>query len=262
MRKLHWYYKFLIVFIIFFSMFFLLSKNMSNIINSTSYKNYINFISVPFDFVNKYNIFKYKNVLEKNEELSKKMIEITYEKEELESLRNEVEGLKELVKIEKTFTEYDTIYAEVISRNKMYWFNTVILNKGSKSGIALDNIVVTDKGLLGIVTGVTKDYSTVKLITNSENNKISVGIKTNESFKYGTIIGYDYPFIKVELVSNSENIKIGDTLVTSGLGNLPKNIKIGKIERQEKDSYGVSNILYVKPYQDMDDINYVAVLVR
>lgn len=262
MRKLHWYYKFLIIFIIFFSMFFLLSKNMSNIINSTPYKNYINFISVPFDFINKYNIFKYKSVLEKNEELSKKMIEITYEKEELESLRNEVEGLKELVKIEKTFTEYDTIYAEVISRNKMYWFNTVILNKGSKSGIALDNIVVTDKGLLGIVTGVTKDYSTVKLITNSENNKISVGIKTNESFKYGTIIGYDYPFIKVELTSSDKDIKLGDTLVTSGLGNLPKNIKIGKIERQEKDSYGVSNILYVKPYQDMEDINYVAVLVR
>ena len=236
MRKLHWYYKFLIIFIVFFSMFFLLSKNMSNIINSTPYKNYINFISVPFDFINKYNIFKYKSVLEKNEELSKKMIEITYEKEELESLRNEVEGLKELVKIEKTFTEYETIYAQVISRNKMYWFNTLILNKGSKSGIALDNIVVTDKGLLGIVTGVTKDYSTVKLITNSENNKISVGIKTNNSFKYGTIIGYDYPFIKVELTSSDKDIKLGDTLVTSGLGNLPKNIKIGKIEKQEKDS--------------------------
>ena len=262
MRKLHWYYKFLIVFIIFFSMFFLLSKNMSNIINSTSYKNYINFISVPFDFVNKYNIFKYKNVLEKNEELSKRMIVITNEKEELESLRNEVEDLKELVKIEKTFSEYETIYAQVISRNKMYWFNTVILNKGSKSGITTDSIVVTDKGLLGIVTGVTKDYSTVKLITNSENNKISVGIKTNNSFKYGTIIGYDYPFIKVELTSNDKDIKLGNSLVTSGLGNLPKNIKIGKIERLEKDSYGVSNILYVKPYQDMDDINYVAVLVR
>lgn len=262
MRKLHWYYKFLIIFIIFFSMFFLLSKNMSNIINSTPYKNYINFISVPFDFINKYNIFKYKSVLEKNEELSKRMIVITNEKEELESLRKEVEDLKELVQIEKTFIEYETIYAQVISRNKMYWFNTVILNKGSKSGISENSIVVTDKGLLGIVTGVTKDYSTVKLITNSENNKISVGIKTNESFKYGTIIGYDYPFIKVELTSSDKDIKLGDSLVTSGLGNLPKNIKIGKIEKQEKDSYGVSNILYVKPYQDMEDINYVAVLVR
>lgn len=262
MRKLHWYYKFLIIFIVFFSMFFLLSKNMSNIINSTPYKNYINFISVPFDFINKYNIFKYKSVLEKNEELSKRMIVITNEKEELESLRKEVEDLKELVKIEKTFTEYETIYAQVISRNKMYWFNTVILNKGSKSGITSDSIVVTDKGLLGIVTGVTKDYSTVKLITNSENNKISVGIKTNENFKYGTIIGYDYPFIKVELTSSDKDIKLGDSLVTSGLGNLPKNIKIGKIEKIEKDSYGVSNILYVKPYQDMEDINYVAVLVR
>ena len=120
MKKLHWYYKFLILFLIFFSMFFFLTKNMSKIVNSSPYKNFINYISVPFDFINKYNIFNYKNVLEENEELSKKMIIIENDKKEKENLEEEVKELKELLELKKLYTEYNKIYAKTISRNKMY----------------------------------------------------------------------------------------------------------------------------------------------
>lgn len=262
MKKIHWYYKFLIIFIIFFSMFFLLTKNMSNIINSSSYKNYMNFINVPFNFLNKYNIFNYKNVLNSNEQLSKKVLEITNEKEELKSLREEVRTLKEVMKIDEIYSDYDVTYAKTIGRNKMYWFSTITIDKGKNSNIKEGNVVVTENGLIGTVQSVTKGYSRVKLITNNENSKISVGIKIKDSFKYGTIIDYEYPYLKIELTSEEKGIKKNEELVTSGLGNLPKNIKIGKIEKYEKDSYGVSNILYVRPYQDMNDINYVAVLIK
>ena len=129
MKKLHWYYKFLIVFLIFFSMFFLLTKNMSNIINSSIYKNYLNFISVPFDFLNKYNIFNYKNVLEKNEELEKSLIIIENDKQDKKNLEEEVKELKELLKLENLYTDYKKVYARTIQRNKMYWFDTIKIDK-------------------------------------------------------------------------------------------------------------------------------------
>ena len=33
----------------------MLTKNMSNIVNSSIYKNYMNFISIPFNYIEKYN---------------------------------------------------------------------------------------------------------------------------------------------------------------------------------------------------------------
>jgi len=260
MRKLHWYYKFLILFIIFFSMFFLLTENMSKIINSSSYKNYINFISVPFDFLNKYNIFNYKNVLLENEKLAKKALVITNERDEVKMLREEVDSLNELLQIKDLFSDYDKVFAKVISRNKMYWFNTIRINIGSSSGVTEGDIVVSSDGLVGEVFGVTEDFSTVKLITSSSFNKISVGVKVLDSFKYGNIVDYDGNYLKVEMNEDNNLIKKGDELVTSGLGDMPKNIKIGVVYDISKDSYGVSTILFVKPYQDMNYINYVMVL--
>ena len=244
-------------------MFFLLTKNMSIIINSSPYKNYINFISVPFDFLNKYNIFNYKNVLEKNEKLEKQMIVIESEKIQLQNQEEELANLKSLLKLEDLYTDYQKVYVKTISRNKMYWFDTIIIDKGKEDGINKGDAVISKDGLVGQIQSITKDYSTVKLITKSDKeNKISVGVKTAKTFKYGTIIGYDYPYIKVELTTNKEGIKINDKLVTSGLGNFPKNITIGTVEKIEKDSYDIADILYIKPSADLDNLNYLAVLTK
>ena len=51
-------------------------------------------------------------------------------------------------------------------------------------------------------------------------------------------------------------------VITSGLGNLPKGIEIGKVKRIERDSYDLTSILYVEPLSDFNDINYVMVLVK
>ena len=74
MRKVHWYYKFLIVFIIFFSMFFLLNRNISSVVNKSNYKNYMSFISASFSYIDKYNVFKYKKIVKRNEQLEKELL--------------------------------------------------------------------------------------------------------------------------------------------------------------------------------------------
>lgn len=262
MKKVNWYYKFLLVFLIFFTMFFLLTKNMSEIINSSAYKNYINFISVPFNYLQEYNILNYKDIKKENELLKKESLE-QVTKEELESIKEENNKLKELLEIEKTYTDYKKVYAKVITRNKMYWFSTITIDKGKKSKVKENDIVITSEGLLGTIKSVTDDFSTVRLITSSNNeNKTSVAVKKEKELMHGTIIGYEYPYLKIELILKNKNVKEGDELITSGLGNLPKNIKIGKVEKIEEDKYAMTNILYVKPYQDMNNIDYIAVLTK
>ena len=261
MKKLHWYYKFLIVLILLFSMFFLINKNMSKIVNSSPYKSFISYISIPFNFIDKYNIFKYKSVLEENDYLRKKVLITNFDIDMYNNLQEEVTRLKDSLYLKDTYTNTNQVLSKVIIRNKMYFYSTLTINKGTTSGIKKDSLVVTSSGLIGRISSVSKNTSTVKLITsNSQDNKISVMIKNNNKTYIGNIIGYNAPYIKAELSSSYEGIKEGNTVYTSGLGNTYRNIYVGEITKLEKDSYDARYIMYIKPKQDMNDITYVLVL--
>ncbi len=261
MKKVHWYYKFLIVFIIFFSMFFLFNKNISEFINKSNYKNNINYLNKPIMFIKKYNIFKYKNVLEKNKDLENKVLTLSIRESEEEALKEDIRILKDAMKLKNTYSDYDLIYAQTITRNKMYWYSTITIDKGSKAKIKEGSAVVSNNGLIGTIKSTTKDYSTVKLISNNDNrNKISVMVKIKNNTEIGLIEGYNYPYLRVSLTTDGKNVSIGDIVTTSGLGNLPKGIYIGMVKKIEKDNYNLGTIIYVEPKEDMNDINYVAVL--
>lgn len=261
MRRVHWYYKFLLVFLIFFSMFFLLNKNMSKIVNSSVYKGYISYVGVVFNFIDRYNIFRYKSVLDSNDYLKKKTLYTSVSSYENDSLIEEIELLKKELNLKSTYSSYDIKYAKTIIRNRMYWFNTITIDKGLDDGIEEGDAVITSSGLIGSVKSVAKNSSVVKLITNNDSfDKISVMIRDSKSSVIGNVVGYEYPYILVLCEDNLKNVKVGSKLVTSGLGNFPRNIYVGKVEKIKKDNYKITNTLYVLPDQDMNDITYVGVL--
>ena len=243
--KIHWYYKFLIVFLIFFSMFFLFNKNISYFVNNSSLKSYINslLVSISSSDNNKEDSLINNTLLEENN-----------------NLKEEIAKLKELMKLKSTYTGYKMIYSKTIIRNKMYWYNTIVIDKGSSDGVKEGNAVIGLNGLIGIISNTTKDSSTVKLITNNDTNyRISGAVKKEKETVVGLIEGYNYPYIKVSLVE-SLKVELGDKFYSYGLENFPKNIYIGEVKKIKKDNYDLSTILYIEPKQDMNDINYVVVL--
>ena len=82
------------------------------------------------------------------------------------SLEKEIEELKKQLELNKTLTEYDVVNATVLSRNKSYWFNTMTIDKGKKSGIKKNMAVITKDGLVGKITKVSNYSSEIKLITS------------------------------------------------------------------------------------------------
>ena len=257
----NWYYKFLIVAIIFFSMFFLFNKHISNFVNSSSYKYYVNSIFMPISSVSRNSIFNCKSAIKENKKLKEETLDNNSLKEINKDLTKEIESLKKLMKLKSAYTGYKTVYAKTINRNKMYWYSTITIDKGSRDGIKSNDAVIGVNGLIGIVKDVNKGNSTVKLITNSDtNSKISGIIKKDKKTIIGLIEGYEYPYIKVSLASSEKDVQIGDEFYSSGLADFPKNIYIGTVERIDKDTYDLGNIIYVKPKQDMNDINYLMVL--
>lgn len=180
------------------------------------------------------------------------------------SLEKEIQELKETLELNKTLTEYSPVNATILSRNKSYWFNTITIDKGKKDGIKENMAVVTKNGLIGKINSVSDTSSEVKLITSDDLNfKVSIAIKTNEVDNYAILNGYDNKtqLIKATGIDKTTNINVGDSVLTSGLGEFfPAGIYIGTVEKIEKDKYNLSKTAYIKLSQNFNDIHYVTVL--
>ena len=180
------------------------------------------------------------------------------------SLEKEIEELKKQLELNKTLTEYDVVNATVLSRNKSYWFNTMTIDKGKKSGIKKNMAVITKDGLVGKITKVSNYSSEIKLITSNDTNfKVSVSIKTNDEDNYAILNGYDKKtgLIKLSGIDKTTNINIDDSVLTSGLGEMfPSGIYVGQVKKIENDKYNLSKIVYIQTGQDFNNIHYVTVL--
>ena len=186
------------------------------------------------------------------------------QKNKNKDLEKEVEELRKALELNKSLTEYTPINATVLSRNRSYWFNTITIDKGSRTGINENMAVITSNGLIGKINRVSKNSSEVKLITSNDINfKVSVAIKVNGQDYFGILNGYDKNtgLVTVTGLDKSDPINVGDVVVTSGLGEMfPSGIIIGNVENIITDKFNLSKTLYIRTQQDFRSIHYVTVL--
>jgi len=180
------------------------------------------------------------------------------------SLEKEIKELKDALDLNKTLTEYSPINATILSRNKSYWFNTINIDKGKKSGIEKNMAVITKNGLIGKISKVYNNTSEIKLLTSDDTNfKVSIAIKTNEIDNYAILNGYDKKtgLITASGIDKTTTINIGDKVLTSGLGEMfPAGIYIGTVEKITSDKFNLSKTIHIKTNQNWSDIHYVTVL--
>ena len=209
------------------------------------------------------------SLLKDNESLIKenKKLLINIENKELilkknNELEEEISELKELLKLKNIFTNYNIINCTIVSRNKNYWFNELTIDKGKKDGIEVNMAVVSEKGLIGKISNVYDKTSIIKMITNNDNNKISIEIENKNGHFHGIIDKYDISSntLKVTGITNYDNVEVNDKVLTTGYGVFPKGIEIGKIKKIENDNYNISKVLYVELNQNMNNIKYVSIL--
>lgn len=209
---------------------------------------------------------KLGDVLEENKILKSNIEKIESLEAENIELKQEIKKMKEELNVDRVLSDYNYLNATVVSRNALYWYNTLTIDKGSKNGVEEGMVVINSTGLIGKVSNVSKTSSDVKLITTTDtNNKISVIITNGDNNLVGVINGYDYEggYLKVEGISNTETVSVGDVVYTSGLGGVfPSGILIGYVDSITTDVYDLAKIINVKPSAKFDNINYVTILKR
>ena len=192
---------------------------------------------------------------------NKEMCLLNREKE----LEKEIQEMKDLLNIDSTLTEFDTINAVVINRNVSYWDSELIINRGSKDNVKEKMAVIDSNGLVGIIEKTSLTTSIVRLITsNSKNNKISIKLWGENDNSINKILEQDEDnTLFVSGIDNDFKFSIGDVITTSGLSDIyPAGIIIGKVKKIESDKFGLSKKAIVEHVGDLNNIRFVSVLVR
>ena len=135
--------------------------------------------------------------------------------------------LRGILKLQES-SNINTISAAVISRKTGSWWRQIILNKGSKDGVEIGNIVVGPGGLLGRVSSTSLFTSTVKLLTSPESK---VGVWVDRIQINGLLIGSGDDFPNLILYSKGADLRVGDFVSSSPASTLlPPNMPIGIVQ--------------------------------
>lgn len=224
--------------------------------------------NIPIQFIgDKIEKFKEKNnIYEKYSALKIKSEEMDALEAKNQEIESELQEMKALLELNQTLSENTYLNATVITRNIDTWYQTIVIDKGTSSGVEEGMAVVTSRGLIGTIIHTSNFTSTVKLLTSADSShKISVKIEGAERYIYGLLSEYDKDTncYRIEGIAENTEIQKGASVITTGLGNtFPSGILIGTVEEMETDHFDLARTISVVASVDFDDIRYVTVLKK
>lgn len=210
------------------------------------YKDYIILLGVFLLFLFASQINRFLIAINPNLDTSK--IVINYNKH----LKEELDNIKIINDIEFD-DNLDIIVSRVKYRDVYEYSNTLTIFKGSKNNINIGDAVLTNNGLVGIISKTYDYYSVVSLITNKESN---ISVKINDAVG---VLKLENGKLAVTSINNYKNISIGDEIYTSGLGNLPDNIYVGKVKKVSLNDTEIEKVIEVDIENRLDTLDYLFV---
>lgn len=193
-------------------------------------------------------------------------------KEQLAALRSQMadyreailenEQYKTILGIKEQRPDFEMIDALVISSAGGDYFNTITINKGSSHGIKKQDAVVTKDGIIGVVTEVRANFSTVRTIMSPSTN---IGGFDTGSYSFGILTTTpelaSQGHIKLSYLPQDSTIAVGNIVITSGQGSLyPPGLVAGIVYRVTTDAQGVTQDAVLIPAADFDNLRSVLVI--
>lgn len=165
----------------------------------------------------------------------------------LVELERENEQLRQLLNYTRTNPQfsYQAVSVRVRSigadpTNLLYF---VIVDKGTRDGIAKDMPVITDRGLVGRVTAVGPNSAQVLMLIDPAS---SVNVLVQNSRATGVVRGNIDGTLLMERIPQSDKLNPGDIVLTSGLGgNFPDKLVVGQVTeviRRDQDMFQSARI--------------------
>jgi len=197
-----------------------------------------------------------RRAVNENYALHQKVISLATENLKLRQSEGDLRRLRGLLGYADQFN-MPTMMAQAVMLDTSGRFKSMILDRGSNSGIQVNDAVVNANGLIGRVVLTTTDLSKVQLVTDSNS---SVGVLIERTRRQGVLRGDGSGGAQLYDVPSLADVQPGDNVLTAGIdGIYPKGIPVGVIVKAEKGQ-DLFKTIVVKPAVDFGGIEEVIVL--
>ena len=197
-----------------------------------------------------------------NKELEQRVAELTEENTRLAQNQEELARLQELYQLDQSYSEYDKVAAQVISKDPGNWYDTFVINKGSADGIEKDMNVIANGGLVGLVAEVETNCATVRSIIDDSSSVSAMTASTSDTcIVSGDLRLMDEGKLAFSQMSTENAVAVGEQIVTSNISDkYLRGILIGYVSEVTEDSNHLTNTGYITPAVDFKHIQEVLVI--
>lgn len=153
-----------------------------------------------------------------------------------------------------------TLTASVVGEDVTPWFRTMVIDRGSSSGIHEGMAVVAADGVVGQIVKVAASTSRVLLLTDRASG---IAATIQRSRARGVVKGKEAGLCSLEFTTSEEDVKVGDILVTSGIGGVfMKGLPIGEVTMVKRGEYGIFQTITIRPSVNLDHLEELLVVLR
>ena len=204
-----------------------------------------------------------KKLVKKNNALQKQLDDLSQQNRLLQQDKYDLDDFRKLYSLDEKYSDYPKVVAHVISSDGN-WFNSFVIDKGSKDGLKVNMNVLAGDGLVGIVTEVNKSYARVRSIIDDESSVTGSFLKTSDMcFVNGNLKLIGTGMIDISGIPADAEVKDGYEVVTSPVSDkyLP-GILIGYARDIKTDSSNITQSAHLTPAADFSGLDMVLVITE
>lgn len=239
----------------------------------TPFRNAVSSILVPMQKGMNYlglwtseKIESFKDVEElivQNKALQKELEELKTENNQLKQQTYKINSYEELFKLANSL-DYPSVGANIIGKGTDNWYSTFTIDKGRSDGIEVDMNVVSQTGLVGIVTQVNENSSIVTSIISDNSNVSGMLMDTRDICTVnGSLKLMDKGVMGLSYLEKDVVVRDGDKIVTSNISSkYLQGILIGYAKDVSLDANSLTQSGFVVPAVDFKHLQEVLIILE
>ena len=199
------------------------------------------------------------DVREENEALRDRVARLEEENTQFREALVASGHLRRIVEMREGF-ETPLLPSQVVGQDVSPWFRSVLLDRGRSHDVRTGMPLVTDRGLVGLVTATSPHASRGMLLLDRQS---AVDGIVQRSRARGIVRGTSSDRLEFVFVVRGDDVQVGDEVITSGAGGVhPKGLRIGEVVEVQTDEAQLIHTAMLQPAVDFGRLEQVFVMLH
>jgi rod shape-determining protein MreC len=199
------------------------------------------------------------DISEHNDELRSRLVLLEEENLQLREALVASGRLERIAEIRADF-EVPMLSSELVGVDPSPWFRSVLVNRGQTHGVRSGMPVISERGLVGLVTTTSTRAAKATLVLDRQS---AIDGIVQRSRSRGIVRGRGTDQLDFEFVVRGSDVRNGDVVISSGLGGVyPKGIRIGEVTSVSDPGSKLLQTAKLVPAVDFGRLEQVFVMMR